>query len=275
MELAGPFSFDLRGMDMLTTRGWTRWRVEATAIVAGSNGGGWAGLRQDGAAGHALSGIADAVAKHESGLSLVAGMAWRVQDLQLGLETSYNLDHDGQDGYLSLSYLPQQSRPLAERTGGSQPWHTRVGLSGDDSRVPGHGLDFEVGTGLSAFPPWLEAVVGIREDDLSVPYEYNFSGRRLMLWSGVAADPILIGGPSASITAHVEGGIGLRNDRMQARGFADVDGEIHRPSTTPIARARHAFGLGGSFSVGKTSLWHPAARRGDGSGSSRCRSRCP
>jgi hypothetical protein len=251
VDVAGPFSLDTRAMDMLTTRGWTRWRVESMALVAGSSGGGWAGLRQDGAAGHALSGIADAVARHESGLSVVAGMAWHVQDLQMGLETSYNLGNYGQDGYLSLAYVPKQARPIPAPVGDSLPWHVRVGLSGDDSRVPGHGLDVEIGTGVTWLPRWMEAVVGMREDDMSVPYEYNFSGRRLMQWSGLDADPVLIGGPSASIAAHVEGGIGVRNDRLQSRGFADVDGSDSSSFTTPIARA--AAGLGGSFSVGKTS----------------------
>jgi hypothetical protein len=248
-QVAGPFMIDARAMDLETSGGWNRWRAEGMVLAAGHGGGVWAGLRQDGASGHALTPIADQVAKHEAGLDLVVGMSWHIEDFQLSLETSHNFDNGGQDGYISLAYTPQQEGSLAQAGGNPQRWQVRLGLSGEDSRVPGYGTDIELGTSVDGFPKWLQFVIGIREQDMGLPFVYDFSGQRIMTWTGLEAESIVLGSPSANIFVAAEGGVGVRNDRVVSHGYENVDGNDSANFTTPIVRA--AAGLGGSVSVGE------------------------
>jgi hypothetical protein len=248
-EIVGPFAIDLRAMDMVTSGGWNRWRTEGMVLAAGHGGGVWAGLRQDGASGHALTTIADQVATHESGLDLVVGMSWHIQDFQLSLETSHNLDNGGQDGYISLAYSPQQTISIPHIAGDPQRWHVRLGLSGEDSRVPGYGTDIELGTSVEGLPQWLQFVIGIREQDMGLPFVYDFSGQRVMTWVGLEAETIVLGSPAANLFVAAEGGAGVRNDRVVSHGSVTVDGDDSAKFTTPIVRA--AAGIGGSVAVGE------------------------
>jgi len=104
--LAGPLAVDVRGLGELTTSGWSRWRAEVLLLASCPYGGAWCGARQDGAAGHALTAIADDVARHEGGFSLVIGLTWHYLDCELSLETSHDVTNGGQDGYFSLAYAP-------------------------------------------------------------------------------------------------------------------------------------------------------------------------
>jgi len=248
-QIAGPFAIDARAMDMATTAGWNRWRAEGMVLAAGHGGGVWAGLRQDGSSGHALTPVADQVAKHETGLDLVVGMSWHIQNVQLSLETSHNFDNGGQDGYISLAYTPQHEASMPHVDTDPQRWHVRLGLSGEDSRVPGYGTDIELGTSIDGFPKWLQWVIGIREQDMGLPFVYDFSGSRVLTWTGLEAEAIVLGDPSTNIYIAAEGGVGVRNDRVVSRGSQTVDGNDSAKFTTPIVRA--AAGIGGSVAVGE------------------------
>ncbi len=106
-DLAGPCAVDARGLALLTTSGWSRWRAECLLLAALPYGGVWSGVRQDGTAGHALTAIADDVARHESGFSLVIGLAFHYQSFEFTLETSHTVTNGGQDGHFSIAYAPQ------------------------------------------------------------------------------------------------------------------------------------------------------------------------
>jgi hypothetical protein len=249
VQIAGPFAIDARAMDMETTGGWNRWRAEAMVLAAGRGGGVWAGMRQDGASGHALTSVADQVAQHETGLDLVVGMSWHIHDVQLSVETSHNFDNGGQDGYVSLAYTPQQDVPTLLVDTEPQRWHVRLGLSGEDTRVPGYGTDIELGTSVDGLPKWLQWVIGIREQDMGLPFVYAFSGQRVMTWTGLEAETIVVGSPSANLFVAAEGGAGVRNDKVVSHGAVTVDGNDSARFTTPIVRA--AAGIGGRIAVGE------------------------
>jgi hypothetical protein len=106
VDLAGPCAIDARGLDLLTTTGWSRWRAECLLLAAFPYGGVWSGVRQDGAAGHALTAIADDVARHESGFSVVVGVSFHYRSFELTVETSHTFTNGGQDGHFSISYAP-------------------------------------------------------------------------------------------------------------------------------------------------------------------------
>ena len=258
----GPFALELRTMGLLTTSGWSRWRAECTLEVASGGSGVWAGVRRDGAAGHALTTIADAVARHESGLGVYMGMSWQVRDLQLGFETAHNLDTGDQNGFLSFSYAPpptSRPAPLAED---AVPWHSHLGVSFRDSRVLGTGVDEELSSGSPALPPWLGWIVGFRDQHMLVPDDQEISGNRLLLWAGLGADPLLLGSPHASLSAHIACGVGLRQDRVTARGFARIDGGDSITTYVPLARAAaglQACIVSGSSQVGVQALLEATA----------------
>ena len=106
--LTGPLALDAGILGLATTRGWTRWRAEVVAMAHGPGGGVWAGVRQDGFGGHALTSIANAVAKHEDGLGFVLGASFDFDEVSIGLETSHSLSKNGQDGTVTLAWTPDR-----------------------------------------------------------------------------------------------------------------------------------------------------------------------
>jgi hypothetical protein len=248
--LGGPVSGIIRALALESTRGWTRWQLEGGLMVHGPGAGIWAMMRQDGFAGHALTRTADSVAQHESGLSLVVGVSVViVAGVELGVETSHNLGNDGQDGAITLAtttddLLTGHGAALAE----GQPWQARFGLSSNDTLVPGHGADIAVGTTPMDVPSWLQLICGLRDQRLTVPYDFDVSGYRLLLWAGAAAEPQLFGGPAGGIYAHVEGGVGYRISHLSSTGQLAIDGRTSL--TTQVALLRAAGGLQASYNTG-------------------------
>ena len=239
-NLTGPLAVDAGVLGLTTTGGWTRWRAEAVVMALGAGGGVWAGVRQDGSGGHAFTNIADVVASHEDGLGIVLGAAFDFDEMRIGLETSHSLTKNGQDGTVTLAWTPErlpQSAPA-----GSTPWYVRPGISGQDSRVSGHGADLVVGSAPTVWPLWLQVVCGIRDQRISTPYTFDISGQRLLLWGGLAAEPVLIAGSFGAITARCEVGLGWRRTTIETHGFTDVDGRQSEASEAPLGRL--AAGLG-------------------------------
>jgi hypothetical protein len=106
VDLAGPCAVDARGVGLLTTSGWSRWRAECLLLAVFPYGGLWSGVRQDGAAGHALTAIADDVARHESGFSVVVGLTFHYRSFEFSLESSHTFTNGGQDGRFAIAYAP-------------------------------------------------------------------------------------------------------------------------------------------------------------------------
>ncbi len=244
LALAGPLAIDVGAIALATTDGWSRWRGELLATVAGDGGGVWAGLRGDGAGGHALTGTADAVASHERGVGLVIGVAIDVGAVRLGLETTHSLTKNGQDGTLSLAWTPGRAPPQA----GPAPWAMRFGISGQDSRVSGHGVDLAVGNVPDGWPAWLQVVCGLRDQRISTPYTFDISGQRLLVWAGLATEPALLSGDDGALTLRCEAGVGWRRSHVETHGFLDVDGGEERTSQVLVARL--AVGLGARLVTG-------------------------
>jgi hypothetical protein len=103
--LFGPFAADARSLALETTSGWTRWQIQGTLMANRGDTGIWAGMRQDDFAGHAQTSTADAVARHERGLSLIVGLSIKVGRCALGFESSHDFSNNGQDGYVSVALL--------------------------------------------------------------------------------------------------------------------------------------------------------------------------
>jgi hypothetical protein len=243
MTIAGPLALDAGAVGLTTIGDWTRWRGELLAVAQGAGGGVWAGVRLDGAGGHALTGTADAVARHESGMGIVVGAAIDLGEVRLGLETAHSLAKDGQDGTVTLAWTPGGAAPVP----GPDPWAVRVGLSGLDTRVDGHGFDLAVGTVPEGWPTWLYVVCGLRDQRISTPYTFDISGQRLLLWTGLAAEPVVAAGAFGAITVRGEAGIGWRRASIETHGFLDVDGGTSHTSDALIARL--AAGVGGRFAT--------------------------
>ncbi len=250
LGLCGPLSAIVRLLALESSGGWTRWQAEGGVTVRGPEAGIWAVVRQDGRAGHALTRTADAVAQHESGLSVVVGMTiLATPDVELGFETSHNLSHDGQDGAFTLSassdvvlpgYHPSQAA--------GQAWQARFGLSGDDTLVQGHGADLALGTASEGMPAGLQLMCGVRDQRLTVPYDFDVSGHRLMLWAGAGADPALFGSAAGGVRAHCEAGVGYRVSHLSSTGQLTIDG---RTSVThQVALLRAALGLEAFYATG-------------------------
>jgi len=103
--LWGPCGVDARSLGLVTTSGWSRWRIQGTFMISRGYTGLWAGVRQGGYAGHAQTSVAAAVARHESGSSLVVGMFLHIGRCAIGLESAHDFSDDGQDGYSTVSSL--------------------------------------------------------------------------------------------------------------------------------------------------------------------------
>ncbi len=245
LGLGGPLVLVADALGQVTPSGWARGRADLLLTVAAPGGGTWAGIQVDGSTGTATSTTAAAVADHEAGLSLTLGWDIRIDQVGLAFATARNLHNDGQEGHLSLTWQPEPG-PLRAGTS-ERPWISRIGLFTGDSAVAGRGIDTALGIPLGS-GGWF-AMLGMRDQAVSVPFTYDITSRRRLLWAGLGLQPRLAQWGWLRVTAPLEAGLGWSHARVASRGFVTVDGGNEVESDALVGRV--AAGLGGDAVIGQ------------------------
>jgi hypothetical protein len=239
-ELAGPLQVQAGILATLQSDGFARWRAESTLAMAGSGGGGWFGCRWTDWSGTAPSLVAEAVAEHERGPEVVAGLGSAAGSVRWSVESCRNLRNNAQYGVIGIAWTPR----AADEGSGVSRWDGRFGMVGPDSRCRGRGFEFAVFRVWDATcSPSLR--LGFRDTALEQPYTLDLASRRQLLWLGPGLQPELCAIGRTRFFADVEGGVGVRRSQAVSIGYKvfGEDGDDHRVEHTVVI-ARAAAGLG-------------------------------
>jgi hypothetical protein len=240
VSLARAVDLRLGSMLQATPAGRLTWQTESLLRVESAHGGSFAGLRWQGWQGEDPLVVTRAVADHEAGPMAVAGWRLRSGPWDLGLETGRNLSSDGQMGHFTLTYHMQDGGLAAASD--EAAWRTRAGLLPWESRVPGRGIDYAVARRTGSV--WWS--LGVRDQELKVPYPFDMSARRMMVWGGAGAPTTLLRGEGWSLDGWSEAGLGWRSSTVASQGFLTVNNR--RSATVEQPLARIAAGIAPSIS---------------------------
>ncbi len=252
LGLGGPLVLVADALGQVTPSGWARGRADLLLTVAAPHGGAWAGLQIEGSTGPATSTTAAAVADHENGLALIMGWELSLDQVGVAFATARNLHNDSQEGRLSLTWRPEPG-PLRS-TAADRSWVSRFGLFTGDTAVAGRGIDAALGIPVGALEPggnlgWF-AMLGMRDQAVSVPFTYDITSRRRLLWAGLGAQPRLAQWGWLRLTAPLEAGLGWSHARVASRGFVTVDGGNEVESDALVGRAAAGLGCDAVISPG-------------------------
>ncbi|MEK7415747.1 MAG: hypothetical protein AAB263_20770 [Planctomycetota bacterium] len=244
VAVSGPLHVSLGALSTGTTDRTLRWRGEALAVVGGPGGGMWFGCNYTGHHDDGRSVVAAVVADHEDGFAVVAGISVDWPTWRLSLETTRIQHNDAQVGRLTLAWIPEQG---GSASGTDAPWIGRSAIVAADTRVQGRGIDWMIGRQIgdgSWKPSWR---FGLRDQEFSVPFNYDIEARRTTLWTGIGVGPELGRRGSVRFVGDAEVGVGWRHDRVVSTGFLEVDGGEGKIYDLPVLRA--AAGVGALWQV--------------------------
>lgn len=246
----GPLAMTAGGLgDQIWEEG-QRWQGEVTLLAHGPSGQWWVGLQTEHHQGTAKTITRERTLQHEDGESIIVGWSIQIQALELTFAAGRNLDNDAQYGQLELAWL--ETAPSYQRNPGRIPWYTRIGLLPWDSVVDARGFDTALGAPLGP----LYAVMGYRDQELSLPFKFDVVGKRRMPWIGIGHLNSWTWSDHVGASVWSEAGVGWRRTTLDQVGYARFDEQDSWRNDAGVAR----------MAVGPSVDWLPSANHRIGAG---------
>lgn len=249
-ECYGPLAITAGGLaDQIWHEG-QRWTAEFTLLAHGSSGQWWIGLETAQAHGSTNTLTRQRTLEHEEGESIIAGWSVRIQSLDLTFASGRNLDNDAQVGHVDVAWVHAET--AYQRAPGITPWYTRIGLLPWDSVVDARGFDTALGMPLGP----IHAVIGYRDQELSLPFKFDVVGKRRMPWVGLGHLSSWNWSDNVGASWWNEAGIGWRRTTLDQVGYARFDEQPSWRTDAGIAR----------IATGPSLDWRPTSNHRIGAG---------